>query len=272
MVKTCAFLVPTGLAQLLPADGIVLTSKKASKMKQLFIFLLFLCSTSISAQDVIVKKDGSTIVCRVVELTSSEIVYNKWSDLNGSNYVMNRADASTINYQNGKKVNLSEATNLYQPHNQNDGVQLYNDRALLELDKAITSTSRVRKMRTIGWIGGTVAVVAGGILLIHGNSNNGDEVTHSGGTTYVKGRDRSGAQAEMVVGGILMGVGVAFTTTFLILAHKEKRKMNGMISYNPILQHGFQLNNGSSLIASLDMINNHSLGEKTLGLSLLYNF
>ena len=100
-------------------------------MKQVFILFLLLCSTSVFAQDVIVKKDGSTIVCRVVELTSSEIVYKKWSDLNGSNYVMNRADASAINYQNGKKVNLSEATNLYTPNNQNDGVQQYNDRALL---------------------------------------------------------------------------------------------------------------------------------------------
>ena len=55
-------------------------------MKQFLILFLFLCSTSIFAQDVIVKKDGSTIVCRVVELTSSEITYKKWGDLNGSNY------------------------------------------------------------------------------------------------------------------------------------------------------------------------------------------
>ena len=71
--------------------------------------MLLLCSASVSAQDVIVKKDGSTIVCRVVELTSSEITYKKWSNLNGSNYVMERSAASAINYENGKKVNLSEA-------------------------------------------------------------------------------------------------------------------------------------------------------------------
>ena len=50
-------------------------------MKQLLIMLLILCSTSVSAQDVIVKKDGSTIACRAVELTSSEITYKKWNDL-----------------------------------------------------------------------------------------------------------------------------------------------------------------------------------------------
>ncbi len=48
-------------------------------MKQLLVFLFLLCSGSVFAQDVIVKKDGSTIVCRVVELTSSEITYKKWT-------------------------------------------------------------------------------------------------------------------------------------------------------------------------------------------------
>ena len=105
-------------------------------MKQLLVFLFLLCSGSVFAQDVIVKKDGSTIVCRVVELTSSEITYKKWTDLNGSNYVMSRSDASSISYENGKKVDLSDATNLYKPNNQNDGVQQYNDNALLAMDRA----------------------------------------------------------------------------------------------------------------------------------------
>ena len=105
-------------------------------MKHLLVLLFLLCATSISAQDVIVKKDGSTVVCRVVEVTATEITYKKWSDLNGSNYVMERSSASAINYENGKKVNLSEATNLYKPHNQNTGDQQYNDNALLAIDRA----------------------------------------------------------------------------------------------------------------------------------------
>ena len=105
-------------------------------MKQLLIMLLLLCSIGISAQDVIVKKDGSTIVCRVVSLTDSEIIYKKWTDLNGSNFVMERSAASAINYQNGKKVNLSEAMNLYMPNNQNEGMQQFNDKALLQIDAA----------------------------------------------------------------------------------------------------------------------------------------
>lgn len=83
-------------------------------MKHLLVLLLLLCSMSVSAQDVIVKKDGSTVVCRVVEVTASEITYKKWSDLNGSNYVMDKSLASAINYQSGKRETFGE-TELIDP-------------------------------------------------------------------------------------------------------------------------------------------------------------
>jgi len=224
-------------------------------MKQLFIVFLLLCSASVFAQDVIVKKDGSTIVCRVVELTSSEITYKKWSDLNGSNYVMNREDASAINYQNGKKVNLSKATNLYSPNNQNDGVQQYNDKTLLKLDYIANNPyKKVKKLKTTGWIGGAALFVGGGVLMLVANNNE---------SIYETG---------LIAGGVTMGVGVAFTTTFLVLANKEKKKIDSMISYNPIFQYEFQLDKGSTLTAGIDLINNHSSSVNTLGLGLRYNF
>lgn len=71
-------------------------------MKQLLVLFFLLCSASVWAQDVIVKKDGSTIVCRVVEANSSEVVYKKWSDLNGASYIMDRSLVSAINYESGK--------------------------------------------------------------------------------------------------------------------------------------------------------------------------
>ena len=226
-------------------------------MKQILVFLFLLCTASVSAQDVIVKKDGSTIVCHVVEITSTEITYKKWSDLDGSNYVMNRADASTINYQNGKKVDLSEVTNFYQPHNQNDGVQQYNDRALLQLDYATNNPyKRIKKLKTIGWIGGSALVIGGGVLMLVANNQDSSSAYRNG----------------LIAGGVTMGVGVAFTTTFLIIANNEKKKIDSIISYNPIFQHEFQLSNGSVLTAGIDIINNHPVGEKTLGLGLRYNF
>lgn len=103
-------------------------------MKQLLVILFFLYSMSVSAQDVIVKKDGSTVVCRVVEVTTTEITYKKWSDQNGSNYVMDKSLVSGINYQNGRKETFGMTESLYRPNNQNNGEHNYNDNALLDID------------------------------------------------------------------------------------------------------------------------------------------
>lgn len=225
-------------------------------MKQLLVFLLLLCSASISAQDVIVKKDGSTIVCRVVELTDSEITYKKWSDLNGSNYVMNRADASAINYESGKKVNLSEATNLYTPNNQNDGVQQYNDRALMNIDYA--SNRDDKKYKTIGWIGGGVLLATGVTILVAFNDKL-DDYTYETNTFGI-------------IGGIsCIAAGIGWTTFFLIKSNKVKNEYMRLQS-STIYQYNFNLSNGTSLSLGADLLRDNTLGQNTLGLGLRYNF
>lgn len=133
MVKTCAFLC-TIINQIY---------NEASKMKNLLVFLFLLCSASVSAQDVIVKKDGSTVVCRVIEVTQSEITYKKWGKLDGANYVMDKSLAASINYENGRKDNFSEVDNHYEAGNQSDGSREMNDRALLELDAALHPKKKV---------------------------------------------------------------------------------------------------------------------------------
>ena len=222
-------------------------------MKQLLVFLLLLCSASVSAQDVIVKKDGSTIVCRVVELTSSEIVYKKWSNLNGSNYVMNRADASAINYENGKKVNLSEATNLYTPNNQNDGTQQYNDKALLRIYAATEggSIEKARKLKAIGIAGGCLLAITGSLFF-----------TELFGDDFV---------IYPYIGGSCIGLGVAWTSTFLLLSNHEK-KNSQMLESSSLYQYDFQLSNGSSLTLGADLIRDNTLRQNTIGFGLRYKF
>ena len=228
-------------------------------MKQFLILFLFLCSTSIFAQDVIVKKDGSTIVCRVVELTSSEITYKKWGDLNGSNYVMNRSDASAINYQNGKKVNLSEATNLYMPNNQNDGISKLNDNALLAIDaNSQDYAKKIKKFKKIGWIGGISTAVAGAVLC--------------GYYPFSKDKNTGKYKTEfIIIGGSLIGIGAIWTTSFLLAAQSAQKNLNSLQSTS-LYQQDFKLSNGSSISASIDMLSDHSIGNNTLGVGLRYNF
>ena len=226
-------------------------------MKQLLVMLLLLCSTGVFAQDVIVKKDGSTIVCRVVVLTSSEIVYKKLSDLNGPNYVMNRSDASAINYQNGKKVNLSEATNLYQPHTQNDGVQQYNDRALLGMDYANQKTDKkVKQLKTWGWISGIAGVGLGALFVNIGLNADYDE-------DMVK---------YCIVGGVLAAGGITTSTYCFVNAHKKQRQAEMYLQSSTLYQYNFEFNNGSNLSAGIDILRDRNIGNNTLGIGLRYNF
>ena len=218
-------------------------------MKHLLIILLLLCSASVFAQDVIVKKDGSTIVCRVIELTSTEIVYKKWSDLNGSNYVMNRTDASAINYGNGKKVNLSEATNLYTPGNQNDGVQQYNDRALYLIDRSMHVTPMGTKvLRITGCLVGALAVGVSVYAIVD-----------------------NGSDSSLVIISSLVG-GAVLTTGCFVAANLYKKHYNNKHLASTLYQYDFQFNNGSSLSAGIDLISDRTIGSNSLGLGLRYNF
>ena len=218
--------------------------------------LLLLCSMSVSAQDVIVKKDGSTVVCRVVTVTGTEITYKKWSDLKGSNYVMDKSLAARIDYENGKSEVFGTTESRYTPHNQNDGTQKMNDIALIGIDKAIQDPiMKVKRLKIIGWVGG-IALVGGGIFTC--------ATAEYGNWLYKENTQR-------LVGGIAIGAGVVWTTAFLVAAHNIQKHMN-ITQSMPIYQYELNLGNSSTLSAGIDMINDLKLNNKTLGLGLRYNF
>ena len=217
--------------------------------KLLLLFVLLASSAAAWAQDVIVKKDGSTVVCRVVEITETEVVYKKWNDLQGANYVLERSSVSSVSYQDGKRVDLSTAKNLYKPNNQNDGTQQYNDNALLAIDAALTDPyKKVKTLRIIGWIGGA-AIAGTGIVC-----------------AYLWHDSEDLAPSIALIGG-----GVAFTTSFLLIANHQKKKVQ-RVETSAIYQYDFKLSKGSFLSAGIDMLRDNTLGQNSLGLGLRYNF
>ena len=77
-------------------------------MKKFFCLLLIQLFVGLaSAQDVIVKKDGNTILSKVLEVRQTEVKYKKWSNLDGPEYVIAIAELLSINYQNGEKDDFS---------------------------------------------------------------------------------------------------------------------------------------------------------------------
>jgi hypothetical protein len=72
-------------------------------MKKLVLAIAFILATGVAiAQDVIVMKDGSTLLGKVAEISNEEIKYKKWSNPDGPLYSISRSEIMSINYQNGE--------------------------------------------------------------------------------------------------------------------------------------------------------------------------
>jgi len=77
-------------------------------MKHFFLLLLLVAFTSSNAQDIIMLIRGGNIQAKVQEVKSKEIVYKKFSNLNGPNYYIDVEDVEKINYESGA-VDVFEA-------------------------------------------------------------------------------------------------------------------------------------------------------------------
>lgn len=245
-------------------------------MKQLLVILLFLCSVSVFAQDVIVKKDGSTIDCRVEKVSETDVTYKLWSDLKGSNYVMDKSLISAINYENGKKETFGEI--VPKPINPDEGTQSMSDADLerlydeetkaerLEIQKRqeqlqrqteyIKTQKKVKRLKTWGWIGGGLLATAGIGSIVFGCA---------GGFDY--GADGCIAAGA---GGIVVGAGI--TTLCLVKAHKQKKKLDAALETSSIYRYDIPFSNGSSISVGADMLHDRIMNKRTVGLGLSYNF
>ena len=224
-------------------------------MKKLLFLLMLLCPMIASAQDVIVKKDGSTVVCRVEKVSDTDVTYKLWSDLKGSSYVMDKSLVSAINYESGEKKTFSEATSLYTPNNQNNGVQTVSDKELMRIDWATNNPyKKVKRLRTWGWIGGGVLAAAGIALVVYGVVDDGPEPEYIG------------------PGAGLIALGAGVTTICLVRANKEKKKIDAALQTSSIYRYDIPFSNGSSLSVGADMLNDRIMDKRTVGLGLSYNF
>ena len=77
----------------------------------LFTLLLIVSNISIYAQDTIVFKNGDKIKSKVLEVTTTEIKYKKFENIDGPTYSILKSDVSMINYQNGVKDIFNQTSN-----------------------------------------------------------------------------------------------------------------------------------------------------------------
>ena len=224
----------------------------------------FLCSLTVYAQDVIVKKDGNTIVCRVVEVGQTEVVYKRWTELQGNNYVMNLSDIASIHYENGQKKNFGTTTESNSPLVLNNIPQNIDDGALLAMASKTSTKSKTKRLKRIGWIGGAILLGAGIPCLVVGVI--GEEEYYYGFGYYEVNPGLTAAGAVLSAGGI------ALTTGCLVRSHRLNKKVPYNVQNIPVWQNEFKLKNQSTLSTDICAINDGRLRTSTLGLGISYNF
>ena len=74
-------------------------------MKKLLLIVAAIgcCAASASAQDTIFKTDAQSIQAKILEISTSEVRYKRFSNPDGPTYVLPVADISHIVYQNGER-------------------------------------------------------------------------------------------------------------------------------------------------------------------------
>lgn len=237
-------------------------------MKKLILLSLLLFSVHIgcNAQDVIVKKDGSTVLCRIIEVTSTEAVYKKWQSANDNNYVMNLADITCINYQDGRRWPSGESVggNAFtaQPNNITTTTEL-DQINLYKLDKDLYSRKsgpnpkalRIAACATAG------ACLVGGVVMIALSIGAIDDGPDAGGND----------KALMGCGFGAFGVGAITSTILFIKAHKISQESYWTVNSAPLFEKKIKLGNGF-LRPGVDLMSSQINQKPSLGLGLRYSF
>lgn len=226
-------------------------------MKKIFLLMLFLCSMSVWAQDVIVKKDGSTVVCRVLEVTKTEVIYKKWSDLQGSNYTVNQKDLTAIHHENGTKTTFKTAPAAPTETAPSANAQPMTDAELLKMAGFDMNkmARRAKRLKKAGWIAGGV-MLAASIPMI---ALSFTDIDVENSTVYG------------TFGIIAFTGGIATGAACLVRAKKINRTLYAVSSAS-LYQQEFRLNNGTTLTPSFDLLKDNTHRNTTFGIGLTYNF
>lgn len=73
--------------------------------------MLCFVSQRLEAQDVIVKKDGTTILSKVLEVNEANLKYKKFKNPQGPTYSISLSEIMSVNYENGEKDTFEKINN-----------------------------------------------------------------------------------------------------------------------------------------------------------------
>lgn len=79
--------------------------------KLIFLAVLSALCFSVKAQDIIVKKDGSTIKAKILEVSKTEIKYKSYDNQTGPSFIISSSDVDVVKYNSGSQAKTTTAEN-----------------------------------------------------------------------------------------------------------------------------------------------------------------
>lgn len=212
-------------------------------------------ATIAMATDVITKKNGTTIQCKVVKVGRTEVEYKIATNLNGPIYAIDLTEISSIKYENGTVDKFGEQSAV----TTNAGQRTMTDAELMRMYNQMNSNSRPkhpgRGLKTTGYILGGLGI---GLIALSIDQYSKD----------YREADYSEIGDFLVVAGSVSVI--AGTTCYFVGRHKANKAKR----YNDVtlFQQDFPLGNNSKLSADVNMINDNMTRSKSLGLGVRYTF
>lgn len=230
------------------------------------------------AQDIIVKKDGTTILSKVTEVSDTQVKYKKHSNLDGPTYSVNVIDLQCINYENGEidKFNSEKEGNAHVSvsdiaHSNTTsfitGERNYSDAELLRMYRGgdNISTEKTHKIgnsnmqtiklqKKIGVYGGIAAVASGIALGFLGEWFDGP------------------SDIPVYAGLGLIGVGIIGGPCMYIDAVNKEKRIKETMKYQSLYQYNISLGKNTMLAADVNLINDRMTRQQALGLGFHLNF
>ena len=220
-------------------------------MKRFLFSLVAILFTCICfAQDVIIKKDGTTILSTVIKVGQSEVEYKKYNNQTGPTYTISINELSHINYANGTKDTFTSTYNNQSVVTTETATQFSNDEGLLKLYNAHDrKLKKAKRIKSLGCIVGGTLLAAGGALIISSVSDD----------------------TIVIIGSAVAGAGLITWTTCTLVGNHIGKKSKYSVQSNTLCQQEYKIGK-SSLAFGVDMLNDNTFKNQTLGLGVSYKF
>lgn len=233
-------------------------------MKKILLFLVALAFTGIcSAQDVIIKKDGSTILAKVLKITETEVEYKNFDNQDGPTRSISISNLQGINYQNGQKEVFSAAVPGIVTGE--TATQFSNDQELLRMYNTIYNQpdmmKKAKRLKMAGWIvGGTLVATATLVALCGINAkHDGDGYKYKTKWVYM-------IELPIAAAGVAVWAGCYYG------AKSIERESKLSVQSSPIFQQEFNVGKNDRLMVGVDILNDNTMKHQTLGMGIRYNF